>query len=117
MRAFVAAALAAGLLAACGGDEGNGITQLAKQPGAVAADALSAQLIPSDDLPPDGTRSLFDHLIAANGQIPYPFPKLIELIRNVLANEASLGRPDYISLVDQETLPIQTLHQKFKIQW
>ena len=85
MRAFVAAALAAGLLAACGGDEGNGITQLAKQPGAVAADALSAQLIPSDDLPPDGTRSLFDHLIAANGQIPYPFPKLVELIRK---NEA-----------------------------
>lgn len=81
MRAFVAAALAAGLLAACGSDEGSGITQLAKQPGAVAADALSAKLIPSDDLPPEGTRSLFDHLIAANGQIPYPFTKLVELIR------------------------------------
>lgn len=81
MRAFVAAALAAGLLAACGSDEGSGITRLAKQPGAVAADALSAKLIPSEDLPPDGTRSLFDHLIAANGQIPYPFPRLVELIR------------------------------------
>jgi pantoate--beta-alanine ligase len=38
--------------------------------------------------------------------------KLIELIRNVLANEASLGRPDYISLVDQETLqPQQIAHE------
>jgi len=80
MRAVLAAALAASLLAACSGDEGSGITQLAKQPGAVAADAPSARLIPSEDLPPDGTRSLFDHLIAANGQIPYPFPKLVELI-------------------------------------
>ena len=81
MRALAAAAFAAALLAACGGDERGGITQLAKQPGAVAADAPSARLIPSDDLPPDGTRSLFDHLVAANGQIPYPFPKLVELIR------------------------------------
>ncbi len=80
MRAVVAV-VAAGLLAACGNDEGSGITQLAKQPGALAADSLSAKLIPSDDLPPEGTRSLFDHLIAANGQIPYPFPKLVELIR------------------------------------
>ncbi|MDH4457696.1 MAG: hypothetical protein QE272_03250 [Nevskia sp.] len=82
MRALVAAALVAGLLAACGGDNGAAITQLAKQPGTPAADSLSAKLIPSDDLPPAGTRSLFDHLIAANGQIPYPFPKLVELIRN-----------------------------------
>jgi pantothenate synthetase len=38
--------------------------------------------------------------------------KLIELIRNVLANAASLGRPDYISLVDQETLqPQQIAHE------
>ena len=81
MRALVAAALVAGLLAACGGDNGAAITQLAKQPSTPAADSLSAKLIPSDDLPPAGTRSLFDHLIAANGQIPYPFPKLVELIR------------------------------------
>ncbi|WP_295686281.1 hypothetical protein [uncultured Nevskia sp.] len=81
MRAVIAAALVASLLAACGSDEGSGITQLARQPGAPAADSLSARLIPADDLPPAGTRSLFDHLIAANGQIPYPFPKLVELIR------------------------------------
>ncbi|WP_293392139.1 hypothetical protein [Nevskia sp.] len=81
MRAVVAAALVASLLVACGSDEGSGITQLAKQPGALTADSLSAKLIPSDDLPPAGTRSLFDHLIAANGQIPYPLPKLVELIR------------------------------------
>ena len=82
MRAFVAAALVASLLAACGDDNSAAIAQLAKQPGTPAADSLSAKLIPSDDLPPAGTRSLFDHLIAANGQIPYPFPKLVELIRN-----------------------------------
>lgn len=90
MRAFVAAALAAGLLVACGGDEGSGITVLAKQPVAAASEVLSAKLISSDDLPPDGTRSLFDHLIAANGQIPYPFPKLVELIRK---NDPDAGTP------------------------
>ena len=89
MRAAVVA-LAAVLLAACGSDNGAGITELAKQPGALAADSLSAKLIPSDDLPPDGTRSLFDHLIAANGQIPYPFPKLVELIRK---NDPDAGAP------------------------
>ncbi|MGQ3057089.1 MAG: hypothetical protein ACT6T0_07855 [Nevskia sp.] len=79
MRAVVAAVLAAGLLAACGDDEGSGIRQLAKH-GALAHDAPSAALILADDLPPDGTRSLFDHLIAANGQIPYPFDRLVALI-------------------------------------
>lgn len=38
--------------------------------------------------------------------------KLIEQIRTVLAHQASLGRPDYISLVDQQTLqPLQIAHQ------
>lgn len=79
---IVAVALLAGLLASCdGGDTGAGIKQLAKQPNAAATDVRSTRLIPADDLPPEGTRSLFDHLIAANGQIPYPFPKLVELIR------------------------------------
>ncbi|GAC1633124.1 MAG: hypothetical protein NVS9B10_28240 [Nevskia sp.] len=56
------------------------IRALAQQPGAVDPDSLSAQLIPGEDLPPAGTRSLFDHLIAQNGQIPYPFDRLVALI-------------------------------------
>lgn len=61
--------------------KGPDIAQLAKQaPGAADADAPSAVLIPNEDLPPAGTRSLFDHLIAQHGQIPYPFSELIALI-------------------------------------
>lgn len=42
---------------------------------------LSAALISGDDLPPEGTRSLFDHVIAQNEALPYPFPKLLELLQ------------------------------------
>lgn len=42
--------------------------------------ALSAQLIPQDDLPPVGTRSLFDHLIVENDGLPYPFEKLAKML-------------------------------------
>lgn len=58
-----------------------GITDLAKQHPATDANALSAKLIPGDDLPPAGTRSLFDHLIAQNEVLPYPFEKLVALIQ------------------------------------
>ena len=51
------------------------------QHSAVPLDALSAKVIPGDDLPPGGTRSLFDHLIAQNEQLPYPFEKLVALIQ------------------------------------
>jgi len=44
------------------------------------APRLSAQVISNEDLPPEGTRSLFDHLIAQNDGLPYPFEKLVELI-------------------------------------
>ncbi|TJY58776.1 hypothetical protein E4T66_14315 [Sinimarinibacterium sp. CAU 1509] len=40
----------------------------------------SAHIIPDDDLPPEGTRSLFDHLIAQNDALPYPFEALVDLI-------------------------------------
>ncbi len=56
------------------------ISERAKQPLAAQADALSARLIPSDDLPPAGTRSLFDHLIADHESLPWPFEKLIATI-------------------------------------
>ncbi len=41
---------------------------------------MSTQVISNEDLPPEGTRSLFDHLIAQNDGLPYPFEKLVELI-------------------------------------
>ena len=56
------------------------ITERAKQALAADADAPSAKLIHGDDLPPPGTRSLFDHLIAQNDVLPYPFEKLIALL-------------------------------------
>ena len=34
--------------------------------------ALTAKSISTEDLPPEGTRSLFDHLIAQNDVLPYP---------------------------------------------
>ena len=41
---------------------------------------LSSRIIPDSDLPPEGTRSLFDHLIAQNNGLPYPFSKMIDLL-------------------------------------
>jgi len=38
-------------------------------------------LIPDSDLPPVGTRSLFDHLIVQNDGLPYPFSKLIHVLK------------------------------------
>ncbi|MCP5161492.1 MAG: hypothetical protein H7A00_07470 [Hahellaceae bacterium] len=43
---------------------------------------FSDTVIPESDLPPEGTRSLFDHLIAVNDGVPYPFSKLIALLRD-----------------------------------
>jgi hypothetical protein len=45
---------------------------------------LSSKVIPETDLPPEGTRSLFDHLIVQNGGIvPYPYSKLIEMLKEL----------------------------------
>lgn len=41
---------------------------------------LSQRVIADSDLPPDGTRSLFDHLITNNEGLPFPFGKFIELL-------------------------------------
>ena len=56
------------------------ITLLAKQ-SVAATKALSDKVIPDTDLPPPGTRSLFDHIVAQNDVLPYPFEKLIALLR------------------------------------
>lgn len=57
------------------------ITELAR-PGQADAGALSARVIPQTDLPPAGTRSLFDHLVAQNDVLPYPFEKLVKMVRD-----------------------------------
>ena len=47
----------------------------------VALGPVSAQVIVQDDLPPAGTRSLFDHLLAQNDGLPYPFEALVSLVQ------------------------------------
>lgn len=56
------------------------ITELAKNIPA-KTDYLSQKVIPDTDLPPQGTRSLFDHIIAQHNGLPYPFEKLIALLK------------------------------------
>jgi len=56
------------------------ITELAKTtPGKPAT--LHDRLIPETDLPPPGTRSLFDHLVVQNDGLPYPFERLVTLLQ------------------------------------
>lgn len=62
-----------------GGLTGPSIKDRAHEAGTRAA-ALTAKSISTEDLPPEGTRSLFDHLIAQNDVLPYPFEKLVALI-------------------------------------
>ncbi len=64
-----------------GAPAGPDISGLAKAPPPPQAAALSDQKISSEDLPPAGTRSLFDHLIAQNESLPYPFEKLLAVIQ------------------------------------
>lgn len=44
-------------------------------------DSLSSRVIARTDLPPEGTRSLFDHIVANNDGLPYPFDKFIDLLK------------------------------------
>lgn len=61
------------------------------------AAALTAKSISTEDLPPEGTRSLFDHLIAQNDVLPYPFEKLVALI----AKQAPEGQAPLTLLIPQ----------------
>lgn len=56
------------------------ITALAQASGSTLG-PVSAKAIPQDDLPPAGTRSLFDHVLAQNDGLPYPFEKLVEVVQ------------------------------------
>lgn len=65
-------------LGAC--DSSPSLTERAEQ--AVTADyeQLSLEAIPQTDLPPEGTRSLFDHVVKEHGAIPYPFDDMLALL-------------------------------------
>lgn len=82
------------------------------------ADSLYGQLVSADDLPPAGTRSLFDHLIKENGSLPYPFDELLAVIaaqdadntaaitalipngRSLLKGQANFKHPRVIAAAD-----------------
>ena len=71
------------------GQTGTGsvsVIDRAQQPAPPQAARLSDSVLSSEDLPPPGTRSLFDHLVAQNDGLPYPFDQLVEMIRQ-LADE------------------------------
>lgn len=88
-------ALVAALALAAGGwgvwrsmsNEAPAISSLARSSGS-ALGPVSAKLIPQDDLPPSGTRSLFDHLLAQNDGLPYPFEKLVTLVQRQAPEDA-----------------------------
>jgi hypothetical protein len=63
------------------GPRGPDIVARSTQEPVHAAPRLSAKLIASEDLPPAGTRSLFDHLVAQNDGLPYPFEKLVAMLQ------------------------------------
>lgn len=79
--AVVVAAAVAAVAIHFSGRSSQKITERAKAPVAIDPDALSAKLIPTDDLPPEGTRSLFDHLVAQHESLPWPFEKLIAAVQ------------------------------------
>lgn len=61
--------------------DGISIAARARQSSAPDINALSYKLISDADLPPEGTRSLFDHLVAQNESVPYPFAKLVAMVQ------------------------------------
>lgn len=81
LLAVVVAAAAGGYLYwQRAGDAGPSVTERARQPAKLKPDSLSAQAIPQDDLPPPGTRSLFDHLMAQSDGVVWPFEKLVAVL-------------------------------------
>jgi hypothetical protein len=79
LSVLVVAAMAFTFWPADEAPQGLSISDRAKQHQAVGG--LFSQVIADSDLPPAGTRSLFDHLIAQNEQLPYPFEALVALIQ------------------------------------
>ncbi|MDO9452214.1 MAG: hypothetical protein Q7J29_05080 [Stagnimonas sp.] len=75
--------------------EGPAIAELAKRPPVTDATARSSKIISREDLPPDGTRALFDHLVAQADGVPWPFEKLVALV----AKQDSSGAQPLVLLV------------------
>lgn len=83
-----------GLLGAAGW-WGLGREAAAPAPGvARVAEAVRASA-PGEDLPPAGTRSLFDHLLAQNDGLPWPFEKLVALV----AAQSPGGEPPLVLMI------------------
>ncbi len=78
-----------------------GITELAKQLQQARRNSLTAKYVSEEDLPPAGTRSLFDHLIKEHGSLPYPFEELVELASKF---DAEGGEPSSVMLPDGRSL-------------
>ncbi|WP_370262447.1 hypothetical protein [Limnobacter sp.] len=82
--ALVLAVAAAGTWLSQREDSSASVTALAKEAQGSLAQAeglaLSRAVLSDEDLPPAGTRSLFDHFAAQQGGVPYPFPKLVEAL-------------------------------------
>lgn len=87
------------------------VTEQAREftPEATPADSLVFKAIPQTDLPPEGTRSLFDHLIAENGVLPWPYEDLVAMVNawdrgqaNARRTGAEMMIPDGRSLLKAE---------------
>ncbi len=94
------------------------ISEMAKQ--APLKTFFSAGALSESDLPPEGTRSLFDHILAQNGGLPYPYEKLVDLIdslspenktigllipngRSLLKGQADSAHPRIVNAADSDT--------------
>lgn len=77
----MATALAAGVYAwSQAHRDGPAIAELAKHVPVTDPTATSSRVLSRADLPPEGTRSLFDHLVAQADGVPWPFEKLVALL-------------------------------------
>jgi hypothetical protein len=96
----VAALAALILLTACG--ESRSVSERATEPDSAFDPAsLSYKAIRPTDLPPEGTRSLFDHLVKENNSLPYPFEELLALIASY---DAEGRRPVTVLIPDGRSL-------------
>ncbi len=80
---------------------GVSVAAAAKQPPVTDAQALSTKAIANTDLPPEGTRSLFDHLVAQADGVPYPFEKLVGLIQKL---DPAAAKPLVLMIPDGRSL-------------
>lgn len=98
MRALLIAAIAAVALAAAA-------WQWLQSPGgtgSIARRAAQPALVEvGEDLPPAGTRSLFDHLVGQNEGVPYPFEQLAALVR---AQDPAGAQPVQLLVPDGRSL-------------